>query len=126
MVLTVDFEFPRFPSERTIISRPFSKEDFSSEAEYKLELKKHKNVLEKVKLELVELDNANKLSETTIGQLLALAQVTEDDYYRAHEISERGTVVILKRKVDEIYINNYNPEWLKVWDGNMDLQICLD
>ena len=23
-------------------------------------------------------------------------------------------------------INNYNPEWIKAWDGNMDLQVCLD
>ena len=23
-------------------------------------------------------------------------------------------------------INNYNPEWLKAWDGNMDLAVCLD
>ena len=23
-------------------------------------------------------------------------------------------------------INNYNQEWIKAWDGNMDLQVCLD
>ena len=23
-------------------------------------------------------------------------------------------------------INNYNPEWIKAWNGNMDLQVCLD
>lgn len=23
-------------------------------------------------------------------------------------------------------INNYNPEWIKAWNANMDMQICLD
>ena len=23
-------------------------------------------------------------------------------------------------------INNYNQEWIKAWNGNMDLQVCLD
>ena len=23
-------------------------------------------------------------------------------------------------------INNYNPEWIKAWNGNMDIQLCLD
>ena len=32
----------------------------------------------------------------------------------------------MKRTPEEININNYNPEWLKAWDGNMDLSICLD
>ena len=34
--------------------------------------------------------------------------------------------IILKRHPNERYVNNYNPEWLFAWNGNMDLQICLD
>lgn len=32
----------------------------------------------------------------------------------------------MKRTVEEIYINQYNPEWLNAWDANIDLQLCLD
>ena len=32
----------------------------------------------------------------------------------------------MKRVVDEIYVKNYNPEWIRAWNGNMDLQVCLD
>ena len=32
----------------------------------------------------------------------------------------------LKRDLDEIYINSYNPEWLRAWDGNIDIQPCFD
>ena len=34
--------------------------------------------------------------------------------------------MILKRDLDEIYINSYNPEWLEAWDGNIDIQPCFD
>ena len=32
----------------------------------------------------------------------------------------------MKRDVSEIWVNNYNPEWLLAWNGNMDIQLCLD
>ena len=32
----------------------------------------------------------------------------------------------LERDIDEILINNYNPEWIKAWNGNMDIQPCFD
>jgi hypothetical protein len=28
--------------------------------------------------------------------------------------------------VDEVYINQYNVEWMRAWDGNLDLQVCID
>ena len=34
--------------------------------------------------------------------------------------------IVLARDIDEIYINNYNPEWLLAWDGNIDIQPCFD
>lgn len=33
---------------------------------------------------------------------------------------------MLKRRINEIWINNYNPEWIRAWNGNMDIQICTD
>ena len=47
-------------------------------------------------------------------------------YEEALHISERGYEVILKWDIDEIMINNFNPEWIKAWDSNMDIQLCLD
>ena len=45
-----------------------------------------------------------------------------------HAISttKQGKVVILKRRVAEIWINNYNPLWLKCWNANMDFQFAID
>ena len=47
-------------------------------------------------------------------------------YEKALSVSENGYRVLHKRDVDEIFVNNYNPEWILNWNANMDLQLCLD
>ena len=42
------------------------------------------------------------------------------------KISFRGFYFVHKRDVDEVNINNYNEEWMKCWDSNMDIQITMD
>ena len=42
------------------------------------------------------------------------------------EQTRSGVNIILARDIDEMYINNYNPEWIFAWGGNMDLSVCLD
>ena len=62
----------------------------------------------------------------SIDELLKIADVTEQDYKKALQISQRGKIVILKREIRDRFINNYNPEWLLGWNGNMDIQLCFD
>jgi hypothetical protein len=59
-------------------------------------------------------------------QLLEIAKVSEDEYLEALSWSRAGYTLHLKRDLDEIYINSYNPEWLQAWDGNIDIQPCCD
>ena len=47
-------------------------------------------------------------------------------YEEALGISGTGYKIVHKRDINEIYVNNYNPEWIINWNGNMDLQLCLD
>ena len=61
-----------------------------------------------------------------IDDILKRANVLKGEYYQALSVSERGAGIILKRSVKEVNINNYNPEWIKAWNGNMDLAVCLD
>ena len=54
---------------------------------------------------------------------------TEDDYDKyisALEGTTSGYSVILQRDISEMYVNSYNPEWARAWNGNHDIQICLD
>ena len=41
-------------------------------------------------------------------------------------MSKTGYTVVLARDIDELHINPYNVEWLRAWDGNMDIQPVLD
>jgi hypothetical protein len=61
-----------------------------------------------------------------ILELLAVAGVSDSDYIEALSYSRAGYSVHLKRDLDEIYINSYNPEWIRAWDGNIDIQPCFD
>jgi len=37
-----------------------------------------------------------------------------------------GHKVVHERDLTEIYINSYNIEWLRAWNGNMDMSPCFD
>ena len=38
----------------------------------------------------------------------------------------KGSEVLLQRDIDEIYINNYNPEWIVAWNANIDISPVYD
>ena len=118
---TCRFNYPRFPSEKTIIAFPLNKDD----KDYESRKKESRDTLQKVKSVLVGLTE-DQQNSWDLKRVLKEAKVDKDKYYQALEISHVGACIILKREVNEIYINNYNPEWLKAWDGNMDIAVCLD
>ena len=47
-------------------------------------------------------------------------------YHYALSVCRHGTKVVLKRNLQDIFVNNFNPDWMIAWDGNMDIQPCLD
>jgi hypothetical protein len=47
-------------------------------------------------------------------------------YHYALSVCKSGTKVVLKRALRDIFVNNYNAHWMISWDGNMDIQPCLD
>ena len=53
--------------------------------------------------------------------------ISYDEYIKAiKESVVHGSQVLLQRDVDEIWVNNYNPEWIVAWNANHDLQPVLD
>ena len=65
-----------------------------------------------------------------IVKLLALAGLESHEDIQLYEdaltFSTPGYSVVLERDLDEIFVNSYNPEWARAWNGNLDLQVCLD
>ena len=63
-----------------------------------------------------------------IEELLKMAgTISYVEYIEAiKKTRKHGSTVLLQRDVNEIFINNYNPEWLINWNANLDIQPVLD
>ena len=74
------------------------------------------------------------LSKADIADLLEVDEESEEQWNavileKYHELlthSTKGYGVVLTRDVDECWINKYNPEFLEVWDGNIDVALVFD
>ena len=138
------YGFPRYPMWRTLLSRPL---EVSGDDGTQLQ-KNYKKVLKDVK-ELINdkevikniLDEYPKDQDLTVEdykinrkkrivKLLALAGLESHEDIQLYEdaltFSTPGYSVVLERDLDEIFVNSYNPEWARAWNGNTDLQVCLD
>ena len=49
-----------------------------------------------------------------------------EEYLNALSVNKKGYSIHYKRDVMETMVNTYNPEWISAWNGNMDMQLCLD
>ena len=113
------FQFPRFPSCQTIIAKPPT----GTEEEVKKTLMWAKAILKSVKEVLLSEDFDQTMS---IEELCTKAKVNIKDYHKALTVSEKGNVIVYKRSVRDIFVNNYNKEILRAWNGNMDIQATMD
>ena len=133
------FGFPKLPSPETLIAQPAeggNEEKLSILRKCGKTIKKVKEVLKDNENIKKIMNNFSKELETVeeykhqrserINQLLKIAMVSMEDYMTALKTTKSGYGVVLARDVDETMINNFNEEWLRAWDGNIDIQICLD
>ena len=137
---TCRFKYPRYPAPHTIIVKPC---EGKSQKEVDEMLGKYREILSKVKDVLEDEDQVNKImnkydkqnetkeeyKENTIKRIKDLCQVAEVDYeqyVKALGASRYGYSIVQRRDLDELYINSYNTEWIRAWNGNMDMQIVLD
>ena len=90
------------------------------------------SLLKKLKIELLNIDMESILKKRLVALLNKAGISGEDEdikletYEKALGVSSHGYRIVHKRDVDEIFVNNYNPEWILNWNANMDLQLCLD
>ena len=121
------FRYPKFPIWKTVLVKPY-KCEFGEEREHYL--KKYADILNEVQLlledqELIDsiMAQYNKEMETKeeytinrkkrILELLKTADISAEEYLEALSWARTGYSVHLKRDLDEIYINSYDPEWIR-------------
>ena len=109
------------PSPITLLAEPLP-EDMDSKEKAQL-TKRAKEVLGNAKMYLC-LPNLDE--NMTFEEFLEEIDTTYEEYMKCIRISDKGKVLVLKRKIKERLINNYNQEMLVCWNANMDLQIALD
>ena len=115
------FDFPKLPSPYTLVATP-PPPDLPDEVR-EAKIKRAEEIKEKAK-EILEQpipddwDIFDFLDE--LG--CSLQEYVED----CLKVSKRGAVVVLARDINEVWVNNYNKNYLYAWRANMDLQICLD
>ena len=142
------WKFPRFPLDKTTFI------DVNREIPEGEELKPKfiDLTLERVKLVLVEDKNGKEVKSQKVEEIMKMypknkntirkrievileeaskdgeGEITYETYRRAVEQHEpgKGCKLHLKRDIDEIFINNYNPEWLEAWDSNIDISLVSD
>ena len=107
-----------------MIAKPLSEEELGKEL-YAKKRKDTIDLLEKVKKHLKEMSQ-DDLEKLCLDEVLDELGITSESYHEALGVSLRGQMVVLKRKVNEIWVNNYNPHFMKVWGANMDIQFCMD
>ena len=138
---TCRFNFPRPPSNRTFICRGTvvsesheqddnpcnddvvneQKHDSCIEAK-KLEQKNAKETLKNV-WDLL-LDKERQF--TTFNDVLEAAGISQDEFEENLSTCTNRQTIYYKRRIEEQWINNYNPHLIRAWNGNMDIQYVMD
>jgi len=139
---TCRFRYPRPPAPYTIISRAlpddmpdkdkrekrkYYGEILAAVENFVQDVKKVGQVMTKHDKNLEttpELHRAGKLAR--IKMMCEEAKINYNDYIEAITFCQVGYSIVLERDLDEVFVNNYNAEYLRAWNGNMDLQIVLD
>ena len=105
------FNIPFFPSDETRLLEPVPEQD-----------KTHFNRIRDYLAVLEEV----KPTTMTFADFLNNLQMSSNEYFAAIQAGINRPTILLKRNVDEIMINNYNPKILNMMGSNMDLQLILD
>ncbi|KAA0701445.1 ATP-dependent DNA helicase PIF1 [Triplophysa tibetana] len=136
------FNFPRPASARTFICRGKSDakkkcmceeektDDLTkcacvqrqSQKDLKMKREQASEILSAVKKALSD-ENSNYDSVEHLFQHLGINQATFEVAYKS---LNRNTHVVLKRQVNEVWVNPYSKPLLKCWNANLDIQFVVD
>ena len=72
------------------------------------------------------LDDKDTPEDISLDELLDKAKVSSNTYLLGLKICSKGNSVVMQRRPSESWINTYNPDVIRVWRANMDLQYMCD
>ncbi|XP_073681626.1 uncharacterized protein [Garra rufa] len=135
------FNFPRPPSARTFICRGKSYEkkncicqvdnsdtsrkcvcDNQGQSNFKMKKEQAGKILSGIKKTLSD-DNCNYDSVECLFKHLGINQASFEVAYNSFS---QNTQIVLKREVNEVWVNQYSKPLLKCWNANLDIQYVVD
>ncbi|XP_078794680.1 uncharacterized protein LOC144988284 [Oryzias latipes] len=132
------FNFPRPPSARTFISRSTSAEETQS-CQCVLSEKESCNCKENAQTQQLKKKEASALiahikaalsadgpTYDNVEDLFGSVGLNQSTFETAYNCCARKTHVVLKRQINEVWINQYSKPLLKCWNANMDIQFVVD
>jgi len=113
------FNYPQLPSCETLVRRP------PEDAELIISwMKCRGTVVKKIQAELEKCQKENK--SCSMEELLEACDIPLDYYRKVVKMILTGSGIIMKRKITDVWTNNYNSDVLRAWRGNMDIQYITD
>ncbi|RXN36713.1 replicase helicase endonuclease [Labeo rohita] len=130
------YGFPKLPVSKTTITRPRPQrpEEDENEDQNRPDGKKARQEAvrkaindARMKLKpLWDLLNDPQASFDNLSDMLTKCDLSMDDYNNYVEALTTSSVILLKRDPKEAWVNGYNPDLLRAWNANMDIQFVLD
>ena len=122
---------PKLPSEETVICKPVKEDEKDDMKQAEKALDKVRDILNDKEVMQLVWDSCPEKGQTKedyqrnrkqrIIYLCELAGVSYNDYKRFLKMSRCGYSVVLQRDTDEVWINAFHPDWLRAWNGNIDV-----
>ncbi|XP_055017901.1 uncharacterized protein LOC129411312 [Boleophthalmus pectinirostris] len=128
------FKFPRPPSQRTFIKRarqtPICPKCHLKNEEAECVCPPDDPTRmgkERAQTIMSDLQNGlrNEIAKTT-AELQAKVGITQNVFEEAYQVLDGHTCIVLKREVDEVWINQANWDLLSIWEANIDVQYVVD
>ena len=110
------FNYPQPPMRETVILYPLNHESDKDKKVHRASWHRIRN----------QLNDMKEGKYVTFDELLDELNISEADYILAIRSSLNSPTIFLKRRADELRINNYNTSCLLAWRANMDIQFVLD
>ncbi|XP_055028464.2 uncharacterized protein [Misgurnus anguillicaudatus] len=130
------FGFPKLPMSDTTITRPRPQrpeEEENEEDNHQDRRKSRSDAVQKamsdarMKLKpLWDLLNDPQVTFENLSELLTKCNLSMEDYMKYTRELSTSSVILIKRDPKEVWVNGYNPDLLRAWNANMDIQYILD
>ena len=125
------FNFPKPVAEETRIIRPQTEELVEGEDGLRQGPRENQAAVKKLAKErlskLSELLSIDENTNMTITEVVTAAGFNDyDSFLEALSLLSCKASIVMARGPKDVWVNNYNPNLLKAWNANLDIQYVLD